>query len=197
MSCLQLADHYAKVIATDASEQQIHHATQHPNITYAVIHSQMAEQHVKPLVADGSVDLVVCAQALHWPFDLDTFYGQVRRVLRNPGGVIAAWSYGYPSVITPAVDAVLSSFIGQISDDWAPQIQYIKKGYKTMSFPFAPVVSSKLTTTGPLPIECAKEATLVEYTSHLRSWSAVQKAIDAGRDVWSEQMLGAILLGEL
>lgn len=184
-AAIKLADHYAKVIATDASEQQIHHATLHPNITYAVIHHQMAEQHVKPLVADGSVDLVVCAQALHW-FDLDTFYGQVRRVLRNPGGVIAAWSYGYPSV-TPAVDAVLSSFNDRISHDWAPQIQYIKEGYKTMPFPFAPVVSSKLTTTGPFPIECAKEATLVEYMSHLRSWSAVQKAIDAGRDVWSEQ----------
>lgn len=194
---MQLVDQYEKVIATDANEQQIQHAIHHPNITYAVTNAQMTEQEVKTLVGDGSVDLVVCAQALHW-FDLDTFYGQVRRVLRNPGGVIAAWAYGGPSV-TPAVDAVLVNFNERISQEWAPQIHYIKEGYKTMPFPFAPVVSSKLTTTGPFPFECTKEATLVEYLTHLRSWSAVQKAIDNGRhDVWSEhqQMLFADAWGD-
>ncbi|KAG0607873.1 hypothetical protein M758_8G061400 [Ceratodon purpureus] len=184
-AAVQLADHYEKVIATDASEKQIQHALQHPSVTYAVTNPSMSEEHVRSLVGgEGSVDLVVCAQALHW-FDLDTFYGHVRRVLRNPGGVIAAWAYQYPSV-TPAVDSVLSKFKDAISMEWAPPIQYIIEGYETIPFPFAPVLSSGLTTTGPFQFECAKDATLGEYLSHLRSWSAVQKAIDSGRDVWSE-----------
>jgi hypothetical protein len=173
------------VVATDANEKQIQHAVQHPSVTYAVTKPSMSEEHVRSVVGgDGSVDLVVCAQALHW-FDLDTFYGHVRRVLRNPGGVIAAWTYQAPSV-TPAVDAVLKDFNDGISQGWAPQVQYVLDGYRTIPFPFAPVLSSGLTTTGPFQFECAKEATLGDYLNHLRSWSAVQKVIDSGRDVWSE-----------
>lgn len=178
-----MVEHYERVIATDANEQQLQHAIQHPNIKYAVTDPQMAEEHLHPLISSRSVDLVVCAQALHW-FDLDTFYKQVKRVLRNPGGVIAAWAYGTPSV-TPAVDAVLSSFDEKIAHEWAPQTQYIREKYETLPFPFVPVAT--LSSVGPIPFECAKEVTLGEYLAHLRSWSAVQKAIDSGRhDVWSE-----------
>lgn len=274
------------MIATDASEKQIQRAIKHPSVTYTVTDPHLTEEDVRRVVGgDGSVDLVVCAQSLHW-LDLDTFYGHVRRVLRNPGGVFAAWTYQYPSV-TPAVDAVLRSFNDVISSEWAPQIQYIAEGYKTIPFPFAPVLRSeelarddvvpigtpgiiggersggpsegpddgvdvgprlpltesllkveklasseeiraltkeqceilnrgaeslsavfqgivgsgprfKLTTTGPFPFDCEKEATLDEYLMHLRSWSAVQKAIDSGRDVWSEhqQMLFADAWGD-
>jgi SAM-dependent methyltransferase len=39
-------------------------------------------------VDSGSIDLIVVAQALHW-FDLQRFYKEVRRVLKN-NGVLAA-----------------------------------------------------------------------------------------------------------
>lgn len=182
---MQLADHYEKVIATDASKQQIQQAIQRPNITYAITNPGMTEEEVRTVVGDvGTVDLVVCAQALHW-FDLDTFYDHVKRVLRKPGGVIAAWTYQTPSV-SPAVDAVLHDFNGKIAQDWAPQVRYVEEQYKTIPFPFQPVLRSDLTTTGPFLFEATKEATLNEYLAHLRSWSAVQKATDSGRDVWNE-----------
>ena len=122
------------------------------------------------------MDLVVAAQALHW-FDLDTFYAHVRGVMCNPGGVIAAWPFGASSV-TPAVDAVLRTFYAVIFTDWAPQIQYVVDRYETIPFPFSPVSSANLTTTGPFPFACAKEVTLAEFLMHLRLFSAVQKAID-------------------
>ncbi|XP_024403115.1 uncharacterized protein [Physcomitrium patens] len=185
-AAVQLADHYEKVVATDASKQQIQQAAQRPNITYAVTNPHLTEEEVRTLVGDAeTVDLVVCAQALHW-FDLDNFYGHVKRVLRRPGGIIAAWTYQTPSV-SPAVDAVLHDFNEKVFQDWAPQVRYIEEEYKSISFPFQPVVGSKLTTTGPFQFEATKQATLNEYLTHLRSWSAVQKAIDSGREVLNEQ----------
>lgn len=180
---MQLAEHYNKVIATDVLQTQLEHAVPHPKVTYTLTDQQMTDEQVRAVVGeDGSVDLVTCAQSLHW-FNLDSFYGHARRVLRKPGGVIAAWAYGTPSV-SPAVDAVLDTFGVQIHQYWAPQTAYVRDCYKSIPFPFAPV--APLTTTGPFNFEATKEASLSEYLTHLRSWSAVQKAIDSGRDVWSE-----------
>lgn len=180
---MQLAEHYDKVIATDATQAQLEHAVQHPRVTYTLTDQQMTDEQVRTVVGeDGSVDLVTCAQSLHW-FNLDSFYGHARRVLRKPGGVIAAWGYGAPSV-SPAVDAVLYAFAAQIHQEWAQETAYVRDCYKSIPFPFAPV--APLTTTGPFDFEATKEASLADYLTHLRSWSAVQKAIDDGRDVWSE-----------
>lgn len=180
---MQLAEHYNKVIATDVSQSQLECAVPHPKVTYTLTDRQMTDEQVRGVVGeDGSVDLVICAQSLHW-FNLDSFYGHARRVLRKPGGVIAACAYGAPSV-SPAVDAVLDTFSLQIHQDWAPETAYVRDCYKTIPFPFAPV--APLTTTGPFNFEATKEMPLSGYLTHLRSWSAVQTAIDNGRDVWSE-----------
>jgi ubiquinone/menaquinone biosynthesis C-methylase UbiE len=40
-----------------------------------------------PMVADGSVDLLMVVEALHW-FNLPDFWAEVDRVMR-PGGVVA------------------------------------------------------------------------------------------------------------
>jgi len=42
---------------------------------------------------DGSVDLITVATAIHW-FDVEKFCLECHRVLR-PGGVLAAYSYGF------------------------------------------------------------------------------------------------------
>ncbi|KAJ9548069.1 hypothetical protein OSB04_020612 [Centaurea solstitialis] len=46
---------------------------------------------------ESSVDLVTVAQALHW-FDNESFYDQVKWILKKPNGVIAAWCYTIPEI---------------------------------------------------------------------------------------------------
>src|SRR5258705_10508169 len=79
-----LAERFARVIATDGSSEQIASATPHPKIDYRVA---LAEKSGLP---DRSVGLVTVAQALHW-FDLDRFYTEVKRVL-TPGGLLGFWA---------------------------------------------------------------------------------------------------------
>ena len=57
-----LAEHFAKVIATDASAQQIESAQRHPGISYRVAPSEASG------IEPGSVDLILVAQALHHQF---------------------------------------------------------------------------------------------------------------------------------
>jgi ubiquinone/menaquinone biosynthesis C-methylase UbiE len=73
-----LADHFAHVIATDASAQQIANAEPHPRVKYRVAPAEQSG------LVSGSVDLIMVAQALHW-FDLDAFNAEARRVLKPAG----------------------------------------------------------------------------------------------------------------
>src|SRR5215831_15633381 len=96
---LDLAERFARVIATDASKDQIASASPHAKVEYRVA---TAEQNGLP---DQSATLVTVAQALHW-FDLDRFYAEVRRVLR-PQGVFAVWAYGINEVEGDAVNTLV------------------------------------------------------------------------------------------
>lgn len=81
----ELADQFQRVTATDASTAQISHALPNPKIEYRVA---VAEDSGLP---DHCIDLLTVATAIHW-FDLERFYGEVRRVLR-PDGMLAVWTY--------------------------------------------------------------------------------------------------------
>ena len=76
-----LAARFEKVIATDASAEQVAGAKPLENVQFRVARAEAA------VCEPGSVDLVTAAQAAHW-FDLPAFFAEVRRVLR-PGGVVA------------------------------------------------------------------------------------------------------------
>lgn len=156
---LGLAAHFAAVFASDPSVQQLGGAPAHPRITYA------AEPAEQCSLADGSVDLVVVAQALHW-FDLDAFYAQVRRVAK-PGAVIAAWTY-VQSEISPAIDALVRAFYhGPINRYWPQDRQKVEAGYEGLPFPFEPVDP------GPVFIEMAWTAR--QMSDYVATWSAVQR----------------------
>lgn len=75
-AALGLANYFEKVIATDASDEQIANAVVHDRITYVVVPAEKTE------ITSGSVDLIAVAQALHW-FDLDKFYAEAGRVLKK------------------------------------------------------------------------------------------------------------------
>ncbi|MBF0192176.1 MAG: class I SAM-dependent methyltransferase [Magnetococcales bacterium] len=129
---VELARHFERVEATDASAAQIAQATPCPGVVY-----RQARAEASGLVA-GSVDLIVVAQALHW-FDLEAFYAEVRRVLK-PGGVVAAWSYGVLSVEGEGVNALVQDFYHhEVGPHWPPERCHVENGYRDLFFPFAAI----------------------------------------------------------
>jgi SAM-dependent methyltransferase len=57
---MELAKRYGTVIAQDPSQAMLDQAQQHSNVRYEVATAEAMGQ------ADCSVDLVTCAQAMHW-----------------------------------------------------------------------------------------------------------------------------------
>jgi ubiquinone/menaquinone biosynthesis C-methylase UbiE len=104
-AAMGLAKHFMRVIATDASRQQLGYAMQENNIEYRCVRAE------KTCIEQNSVDLITVAQALHW-FDVDAFYQEARRVLKNQG-VIAVWSYNLLS-ISVDIDQIISHLYADI-----------------------------------------------------------------------------------
>jgi ubiquinone/menaquinone biosynthesis C-methylase UbiE len=153
-----LAEHFARVFATDASADQIKNAAPRDGVEYAVA---PAEQCPLP---DQSVDLVMVAQALHW-FRLEPFYTEVRRVCQ-PGACLAATCYFAPGV-SPEVDPVLHRWESFIRPYWTAERAWVDAGYRTVPFPFREV---------PAPhFDLALESTLTRFLGYLGTWSATRQ----------------------
>lgn len=166
-AALGLAPWFEKVIATDASAEQLAQAAPDPRIEYR----QAPAEH-SPCTAQ-SCDLITVAQALHW-FNIPAFFAEARRALKKDG-VLAVWSYEL-SRITPAVDAVVGRYYTEIvGPDWPPERKLVADGYRTLEFPFAEV---------PIPeFHMELNWTCAEYLDYLYSWSATQRYIKrAGRN---------------
>ena len=152
-----LAPHFGLVVATDASPTQVAAATATEKTRFAVAASEQA-----PL-ADGTVDLVTVAQALHW-FVGRTFFDEVRRVAR-PGGVFAAWTYGMPHVVSEDVEKVVHGFIdGLLGPYWPPEIRLVLDGYASIDLPFAELEKPAF--------EMEVQWTLARFLGFVRTWSA-------------------------
>ena len=125
-----LASRFTRVIATDASENQLAGARPHPRISYRRAPAE------DPGLGDMSVDLITVAQALHW-FDLSRFYDAAHRILK-PGGVLAAWSYGIQTVEGETVNALVRRFYEDtVGPYWPAARKLVETGYRTLDFPFA------------------------------------------------------------
>ncbi len=123
-----LAEYFAHVVGTDASLGQIQNALPHPRVTYRVAQAEQSG------LDSGMVDVVTCAQSIHW-FDLDLFYPEVRRALK-PRGLLAAWCYHAPE-ITPEIDRiVISYYYDVVGPYWSPGIRLVEEHYQTIPFPF-------------------------------------------------------------
>jgi SAM-dependent methyltransferase len=154
-----LAAHFERVTGTDASPEQIEHAEQHPRVTY-----QVGRETASGL-AEGSVDLVTVAQAVHW-LDVEAFYQEARRVLRPEGG-IAVWCYALARV-TPEIDRLLGRFCYQtVGAYWAPERRHVETGYRDLPFPFHEL-------TFP-PFRMEHQLTLEAFAGFLDTWSAVRR----------------------
>ncbi|MBS1587126.1 MAG: class I SAM-dependent methyltransferase [Bacteroidetes bacterium] len=153
----KLADYFELVYATDVSEQQMSHAVKKKNIIYK---TERAEQSTLP---DHSVDLVTVAQAVHW-FDFDSFYAEVKRVVK-PGGLIALWTYVLLQIDNGPIDEIINKiYVNILGDYWDKERKWVDEQYQTIPFPFeeipTPVFRNKVTWT--------KEQLL----GYLNTWSA-------------------------
>lgn len=159
---VQLAKHFSKIVATDASEAQIKQASPHENIEYRVAKAESSG------LSDHSVDLITVAQAIHW-FRFDDFYAEVRRVAK-PGAWLAIWGYGLFST-SPAFDSVVQELYAEILGEqyWGPERKHIDNRYESIPLPW-----------GPIDTPAFQIQTTWDYKDtlgYLNTWSSVQKYI--------------------
>jgi ubiquinone/menaquinone biosynthesis C-methylase UbiE len=163
-AAVDLAARYDRVIATDASREQISAALARPNIEYRVAPAEQSG------LADTSVALVTVAQALHW-FDLPRFYAEVKRVLQ-PNGLLAVWAYGINEVEGDAVNALVQDYYSNvIGPYWPPERKLVEEGYRSMAFPFAEIT--------PPPFRMEAQWTLDQLLGYFSTWSATTRFIKA------------------
>ncbi|HSV63172.1 MAG TPA: class I SAM-dependent methyltransferase, partial [Chthoniobacterales bacterium] len=159
-AAVELAEVFARVIATDASEKQIANAERSPRIDYRVATAEASA------LDSSSVDLVMIAQALHW-FDLEKFYSEVGRVLK-PRGVIAATAYKL-ATISPEIDAIVYRYYSEIVGEYWPEERRLVEKFEELLFPFAEIKTP--------PFEMVAEWSVEQLLGYLRTWSATQRFI--------------------
>ena len=164
-----LARRGLRVIATDASAEQLTAATSHPLIDYRQASAQASG------LGDASVDGVMVAAAVHW-FAGEAFNAEVRRVCR-PGAVMA-W-IGYLPLQLPAapLQQCLDRFYTVTLDSWwPPERRWVDRSYAGLPFPGVewPFVED-------LWIE--RHWDLPQLLGYIGTWSAVQAAHQAGHDL--------------
>jgi len=158
--------HFAQVVATDASEQQIESADRSGDIEYRVAR---AEDSGLP---DNSIDLITVAQALHW-FDIDAFLAEADRVLK-PGGVLAFWCY-QNCTVDDDVDPVVLDIFAEVEDYWPPERQIVEEEYPTIALPFEDVDIGEFCIVADWRAE--------QLLDYMRTWSAAQRFMAAnGQD---------------
>jgi SAM-dependent methyltransferase len=158
-AAIGLAPYFERVVATDASADQIAHAEPAPNLVYRVASAEQSG------LDDASVDMVTVAQAAHW-FDFERFYAEVRRVLR-PHGVLVLWTYAHAR-IDAGIDDALADFYAQVAPYWPPERRWVDEGYATLPFPLDEV-----------PVEqdfiMLADWTREQYMGYLRTWSSLKE----------------------
>ena len=161
---VDLAARFHRVIATDASREQVASAAPNAKIEYRVA---TAEQSGLP---DSAAGLVTVAQALHW-FNFDRFYAEAKRVLK-PGGTIAVWAYGINTVEGDGVDDVVQQYYSEtVGSYWPPERKYVEDGYRTIPFPFVEIT--------PPAFRMEVRWTLEELLGYFSTWSATSRYVKA------------------
>ncbi len=154
--------HFDKVFATDISKSQLDNAFDHQKIEYKVESAECTS------LKSETVDLVTCAQAVHW-LNFSKFYDEVNRVTKEYG-VIAVWCYDLLK-IKHEIDFIIMQFYSVIVGEyWPPERRYIDEKYETIPFPFDVIDTPDF--------EMTSTWTFQQLSGYLRSWSSVQRYID-------------------
>jgi ubiquinone/menaquinone biosynthesis C-methylase UbiE len=155
-----LSSYFQRVVATDASAEQVANAAIGANIDYRVAPAEQSG------LQGNSVDVVTCAQALHW-LPRDAFYREVRRVLCDDG-VIAVWGYHIPIVGDEAVDQHIRRFHDVVVGPyWPPARQIVLDRFTTIPFPFEEIQ--------PPAFDMCCHWTLDDYAKYLGTQSATDR----------------------
>lgn len=153
-----LSPYFQKIIATDASAQQIKHALPYPNIDYQVATAESSN------LRSQSIHLITVAQAIHW-FDLAAFYQEVKRVAA-PEAILAIWGYHNHS-INAEIDAVILKLYRDILKDyWPPERKKVEEKYTHLQAPFQALHSPDFF--------MKKQIDLSGLIGYLCTWSALQ-----------------------
>lgn len=155
----ELATLFDRVIATDASKEQLKHAREKENIEYLV-----AEEHV-PTIADESVDLVSVATAIHW-LDREKFYAEAQRVLK-PGGLVAIWGYTGKDNHIDLNDRMAEIVEEHLNPYYGSGIKVAHNAYENVGFPFERIETP--------PFSIRKNMMFEDFTEYMLTWSASQK----------------------
>ncbi|MBW3535468.1 MAG: methyltransferase domain-containing protein [Gemmatimonadetes bacterium] len=159
-----LGERFDRVVASDASAEQVAHARPHPRVEYRI-----APAGESGLPAD-SVDLAAAAQAAHW-FDLDAWFAEVARVARR-GAAVAMVTYGDVEV-EGAPGRVVDRFNREtLAPWWAPERRHVVDGYASLDLPFARVAVR----VPDMTAEWDADALL----GYVGTWSAVRALEGAG-----------------
>jgi len=154
-----LTAHVDRVVATDASVDQLSRAEAHERVEYR------NEPSDRVSLPSGSVDLITAGAAAHW-FELEGFYREVKRVGRS-GAVVALFSYG-PRDFADIVGPIVHRFQEEVLDGfWPERIQYVHDRYVTLPFPFEEIAVP--------PFVMSAEWNLGELLAFLETWSASQR----------------------
>src|SRR5262245_13093675 len=149
---------FGRVIATDASEKQIANAQSHERVVYRVAPAENSG------IGSATIDLIIVAQALHW-FDLDRFYGEVRRVLK-PDGILAASAYNLLH-IGKAIDEVVNRYYHEVVGPFWPPERRLVEQFGDLPFPFQEV--------DPPKFEMTAHWNLDHLLGYLRTSSSTQR----------------------
>jgi ubiquinone/menaquinone biosynthesis C-methylase UbiE len=153
-----LASYFSRVVATDASAEQIANATEQKGVSYAVAQAQNSGLDA------NTVDLVTVAQALHW-FDIEAFAVEADRVMKQ-GAVLAVWTYGLLSV-HEKFDVLLKYFYSDILGVfWPFERKMVEGGYADIILPFAEIPS--------VPMQMTEQWSFIDVIGYLNTWSAVR-----------------------
>lgn len=150
-----LAGRFARVIATDASAEQIARAAPHDRVAYRVAPAERSG------ISDRSIDLTVVAQAAHW-FDLPAFYAEVRRVSRA-GAIVALVTYDLLEV-REDIDRLVRDCYASLP--WPQERRLVDDRYSSMPFPFAEFAAPQFS--------MRAEWTVEQLIGYVHTWSALR-----------------------
>jgi len=158
-----LAKKFNMVHATDISQQQIANSLIQNNIRYSVSPAE------KTNFINNQFDLVSVAQALHW-FDFDTFWPEVKRVLKSDG-LFVTFAYAWFTV-SPAIDLVVEEHFKEIiAPYWAPNNKLLWDNYQDVDFPFVKIETPELMLQNFWDFH--------QFMDYMHTWSATRRCIDA------------------
>lgn len=168
-----LVEHFGRVLATDASTEQLSHAIRHERIDY-----KQGTAEAIP-AADHSADAIVVAQAVHW-FDLPAFYAEARRIAR-PGAIIALTAYPTLEMEGALGDIVRHFNHTTLAPYWPPERALVEEGYRSLFFPF--------TEEDAPAIDMEAHWTFHQLIGYIQTWSAIRMIEKAGKDVLMQQFI--------